>query len=372
MAILNKVAAVACGNTTFSRDDLPIEKILLQATKDLFDNNQNVSQKDIEAVLVSTNDNSKYLAAILSELSGIQPKVSHTIESLCNSGTNAIVSGFSHIAAGICDVVLIVGADRFDNPGQILEWDKSRGEFKHPVYWASIFTNSYKREYGISDEDLAIVSAKNHKNAQLNPYAYSKKSFTVQEILNSKKITDDLKILDCSYPCTGASAILLANEERASEFTDRPVWISGIGQKTLSAGFTKSPDFSSMESIKTAAKTAYAMAKTNPTEIDLVELHDAFSVCEPMALEALKLTEKGAGAKYCRNLFETDDNTVNPRGGLLGSGHPLGATGVAQTNEVVRQLQGKADRRQIKNPSRGLVQNMSAAATSSTVLILES
>ncbi len=369
---MNKVAAVAYGNTKFTRDDTTIEKILLEATKDLFDNNQNLSQKDIDAVLVSTNDNSKYLSAILSELSGIQPKVSHTIESLCNSGTNAIVSGYSHIASGICDVALVVGADRFDNPGQILEWDKARGEFKHPIYWASIFTKSYKREFGLSEEDLALVAVKNHKNAQMNPNAFSKKPYTLQEILDSKNITDDLKMLDCSYPCTGSSAILLASEEKAPHLTDDPAWIKGIGQKTISAGFTKSPDFVSMQSSQTAAEAAYSMAKTDSSKMDLIELHDAFSVCEPMALEAMHFVPKGDGTKYCKNLFETGDNKVNPRGGLLGAGHPLGATGIAQTIEIVQHLQGKAGKRQRENVKQGLVHNMSAAATSSTVLILES
>ena len=94
---MNKVAAVSFGNTKFSKEDTPIEQKLLESTKDLFEQTPNLSQKDIDAVLVSTNDNTKYLSAILSELSGISPKISHTVESLCNSGTNTIVSGISYI-----------------------------------------------------------------------------------------------------------------------------------------------------------------------------------------------------------------------------------------------------------------------------------
>ena len=369
---MNKVAAVSFGNTKFTQEDIPIEQKLLESTKNLFENTSNLDQNDVDAVLVSTNDNTKYLGAILSELSGIHPKISHTVESLCNSGTNTIVSGLSYIAAGLVDIVLVAGADRFDSPGQILEWDKARGEFKHPIFWASIFTKSYKRNFGASDEDLATVSAKNHKNAKNNPYAYTNKEFSVQDVLESRELTSDLRLYDCSRPCTGSSAILLASEKFAKKFTDSPVWITGIGQKTTSAGFTKNLDFTLMESTVESGKVAFSMAKKNPSEIDVMELHDAFSVCEPLALEDLGFAQKGKGYKVTKELYETENNFVNPRGGLIGSGHPLGATGIAQTNEIVSQLQGKSKNRQVNDAKIGLVHNMSAAATSSTVLVLES
>lgn len=369
---MNKVAAVSFGDTKFSQEDLPIEQKLLESTKNLFEQTPNLSQNDIDAVLVSTNDNTKYLSAILSELSGISPRISHTIESMCNSGTNAVVAAMSYIASGLADVVLVAGGDRFDGPGQILQWDNSRGEFKHPIFWASIFTGAYKREFNVSDETLAYVSAKNHRNAKNNPNAYSDMEPSIRDVLNSRELTGDLRLYDCSRPCTGASAILLASESIASKFTDTPVWILGTGQKTTSAGFTKNPKFTQMESTNIAAKDAFLSAKKSPADVDVIELHDAFSICEPLALEDLGLIGKGKGADYSKELFETDDNSVNPRGGLIGCGHPLGATGIAQTNEVVSQLQGKAKKRQIQGAKTGLIHNMSAAATSSTVLVLES
>ena len=134
-----KVAIAGYGITKFSKEDLKIESILRDSTKNLFDSNPNLNQKDIDAVLVSTNNNSKYLSAILSESVGIKPKIAHSIESLCNSGTNSIVSAYAYISSGLADTVLVSGAERFDSPGQILEWDGLRGEFKHPIFWASIF-----------------------------------------------------------------------------------------------------------------------------------------------------------------------------------------------------------------------------------------
>lgn len=368
---MNKVAIVGYSDTKFSVDDIPIESSLIAAVKLLFEQTQNLDQKDVDVVLTSTNDNKKYLSPIVSELSGITPKISHNVENLCNSGTNATVSAFSYIASGLADVALVIGAERFDSPGQVLQWDDSRGEFKHPIFWASMFTKAHKRKFGTTDEQLAYVSAKNHKNALDNPTAYNPKKYTIEEIMNSKKLTDDLRLLDCSRPCTGSSAILLVSEKTAKKFTDTPIWISGIGQKTTSASFTKN-DLTSIESTRFAAQDAFLMSKASPERIDVAEIHDAFTICELMVLEDLGITQKGKAGQFVLDLYNTNDKKINPRGGLIGAGHPLGATGIAQVAEITRQLQGKSGKRQTENPKIGLVQNMSAAATSSTVLILES
>ena len=337
----------------------------------LFQKNPSIEKKDIDGVLVSTNNNSKYLAPVLSEMVGIQPKIAHSIESLCNSGTNSLVSAFSYISSGLADMVLVSGAERYDSPGQILEWDNSRGEFKHPIFWASIFSKSYKRKYEITDEQLATVSVKNHKQAQANPNALSKKTYSIQDVINSKKLTDDLRLLDCSRPCTGSASIILASEEITKKNSENPVWISGIGQKTISAGFTKNPSLTSMESTKIAAQSALKMSKHSIEDVDVAEVHDAFTVCEPMALESLGFTSPGKGTSMIDDLHKTNNFKINPRGGLIGTGHPLGATGISQTIEIVQQLQNNAEKRQTDKANVGLIHNMSAASTSSTVLVLE-
>ena len=367
-----RVAIAGFGSTKFSKEDIKIESVLMNATRDLFSNTPNLTQKDIDGVLVSSNSNSKYLSAILSEIVGIQPSIAHSVESLCNSGTNSIVSAYSYISSGLADVILVSGAERYDSPGQVLEWDKLRGEFKHPIFWASLFSKSYKRKYRITDEELALVSVKNHKQAVNNPYALSQKEFSIEDVLTSKKLTEDLRLLDCSRPCTGGASILLASENFCKNFTDCPIWISGIGQKTTSASFTKNITFDNMESTKIAATKAYEMSNHNSKDIDVLELHDAFSVCEPMALESLGMTDYGKGTEMVKEAYQTGDVKINPRGGLIGSGHPLGATGISQTIEIVQQLKSEAGKRQVDNPKIGLVHNMSAAATSSTVLVLES
>ena len=368
---MKKIGIAGYGSTKFSKNEIPIEELLVESTKQVFQTTSNLSQNLIDGVIVSTNDNSKYLGAIISERVGIKPKISHTIEHLCSSGTNAVISAFSYIAAGLADVILVTGGDVTGNPGQVLEWDQSRGGLNHPIYWGSMFTKAHKRKFNTTEEELAIVSAKNHKQAMDNPNSYSHEPYTISQIMNSKIITDDLRMLDCSYPCSGSASILLASEDIIKKFTDTPIWISGIGQKTNSASFTKN-DLTNLSSTISASKDAYVMADTNSSDIDVAEVHDAFSVCELMAVKDLGLTAEFSSTEFIRNLFNTGDRKINPRGGLIGAGHPLGATGISQIIEITQQLQNNAEKRQINNVKKGLIHNMSAAATSSTVLILES
>lgn len=368
---MNKVGIAAFGLVKFSLEDKPVESLLLHSVKSLFENCPNLTKKDIDGVLVSTNHNSKYLSPILSEISGIEPKIAHSVENLCNSGSNAIVSAYSYVASGLAESVLVSGAERYDSPGKILEWDKSRGEYSHPIYWASIFTKSYKQKYAVKDEDLALVSFKNHRQSRENPNALQSEDYTIEDILNSKKVTEELRLLECSRSCTGGAAILISSEKKIRELTDCPIWITGIGQKTTSAGFTKNTLFSSMESSTIAARNALTMANCQPKELDVIELHDAFSVCEPMALESIGLASEGKGMTIVKEGISSNNFKINPRGGLIGAGHPLGATGIAQTIEIMQQLQHNADSRQVDSPKKGLIHNMAAASTSSTVLVLE-
>jgi len=367
---MNKVAIIGTGETKFSKNDGDVEELLVESTNDCINSTKNCELNDIDGVLVSTNNNSNYMGAILSEMTGIKPKISHSIEHLCSSGTNAIISAYSYISSGLADMVLVSGADSATNPGQVLKWDISRGEFEHPIFWGSMLTKNHKRKFHTTEEELAIVSAKNHKHAMDNPRAYSNEPRTISEVMNSKQITADLRILDCSRSCSGSSSIILASEEKAEEISENPIWINGIGQKTTSASFTKN-NLDEIFSTRIAAENAFKMAKISPEQVDVAEVHDAFSVCELMALSEIGFTTNENSGEFVRNLFNTGNRMINPRGGLIGAGHPLGATGISQTVEIVNQLQEKCDKRQISNARTGLIKNMSAAGTSSSIMVLQ-
>ncbi len=369
---MNRVAVAAAGITKFSKTEKPLDLMMLSSIRQVFENAKNLEQNDVDVVLTSTNANRNYIANIVSELSGIRPKISHSVESLCNSGTNSLVSAYAYVSSGLADVALVVGADKADNPGLVLDWDMSRGEYAHPIFWSSMFTSAHMRRYDTSLEDLAYVSVKNHRNALDNPNAYFEKSFSLEDVMHSKNLTENVRLLDCSMPCDGAAAVIVCSEEKATKFTDTPIWISGIGQKTISASFTKNTDLASMESTRNAVAEAYHMSGKNANDVDVVELHDAFSVCEIIELEDMGFCQKGQGSKLVRDLYDTNNKKVNPRGGLIGAGHPLGATGLAQVIEIYHQLGGIAGKRQVSHAKTGLVHNMSAGSTSSTVLVLES
>jgi acetyl-CoA C-acetyltransferase len=236
-----------------------------------------------------------------------------------------------------------------------------------PVHWAALFAKAHMRKYGTSEEEMAMVSVKNRGNASKNPNALFRNPVTLDEVMTSRKIADPLKLLDCSAPCDGASAVLLASEEKAKKLTDDPVWIRGIGQYTSSASFANATvDLCSVEAAKAAAQGAYKMSRTKPSQIDVAEVHDAFTILEILAYEDLGFAKKGMGGKF----VEQDNIAINTRGGIIGRGHPVGATGVAQVVEIADQLAGSAGEAQVKGCRTGLVHNLAAAGSSATVIVM--
>jgi acetyl-CoA C-acetyltransferase len=296
---------------------------------------------------------------------GIRPKMSQRIDNLCNSGTNAIATAYSLIASEMCELALVIGAEKADSTGSKLVWDLTRGSFMLPVHWAAIFAKAHMSKYGTTEEQMAEIAVKNRKNAAKNPNALFRTPVTLEEVLKSKKIADPVKLLDCSAPCNGASAVILASERKAREMTDNPVWILGIGQRTNSASFANSTsDLTMIQAARLAARDAYEASRTRPSDIDVAEVHDAFTILEIIAMEDLGFVTDSPRSSNRHEI------AINPRGGILGTGHPVGATGVAQTAEIAAQLAGDAGDTQVKDCKRGLVHNLAAAGSSATVMIM--
>ncbi len=362
---MRRVAISSWATSKFAKDSkMPLLELACEPCARILKNS--VSGKEIDAVLFSSCSTDQYSSTIISEMLGIQPKASHRIDNLCNSGTNAVASAFAMIASGLCDSALVIGAEKADSPGNKLLWDITRGSFMFPVHWAAIFAKAHMRKYGTTEEQMAGVSVKNHRNAAKNPQALFRKEVTLNEVMNSKRIADPIKLLDCSAPCDGASAVLLVSEEKAKKL-DNPVWIKGIGQQTNSASFANATgELTTIEAAKRAARYAFEMSQTKPSQIDVAELHDAFTILEILAYEDLGFAKKGEGGKF----VDQNEIAINPRGGIIGCGHPVGTTGVAQVAEIASQLAGKAGKRQIKGCKTGLVHNLAAAGSSATVIIM--
>ena len=360
-----QVYASAYGLAKFRKDDTSIYSLAIESARDLI-NRFKVDKGSIDGLIIATSSIEPYLASIVAEMLGIKPKVAYKHEQICSSGTSAIASAYAHISSGLCKNILVIGVDRYDTIGSILTWDKSRGNFKHPAHWAALYAKAYMRRFNAKHEQLAMVSVKNRLNALKNPYAFFNSAIDVKDVLDSKIVVEPLRLYECSYKCNGSSSILLTSEP-----SDKQVRIIGIGESSLGASIASIDSLTSIVSSVYAAREAYSMANVKPDDVDVVELHDAFSICQILALEDLGFARKGYGARLMEDIFDDNYNiSINPRGGLLGSGHPIGATGIAQMVEVLMQLRHEARDRQVKDARIGLVHNMAAAGTSSNVIIM--
>ncbi len=210
----------------------------------------------------------------------------------------------------------------------------------------------YMNRYGITEEECAQVSVKNHGNALDNPNAQLGMKITVDDVMNSRKISDPLKLYDISPISDGACCIIIANEDRAKKFTKNPpVWMNGVGF-CIDAFQLGDRDLSECKALEKAAAMAYKMAgiKDPRKEIDLAEIYDAYTYQELMWTEGLGLCGKGEGGKLVASgaTARDGDIPVNPSGGLL-SGHPVISAGLYRIVEAVNQIRGQAGKMQVKD-----------------------
>ena len=197
---------------------------------------------------------------------------------------------------------------------------------------------------------LASVAVKNHHNGALDPYAHFQNEITVDQALAAPAVCSPLHLLDCCPQTDGAAATLLVSAERAHEFTDNPVYVAGFGVATDHPYLHEKTSFVGLDATVLASQRAYAMAGVGPSDIDVAEVHDCFTITEILDIEDLGFVDKGKGgiASLEGETSLTGRIPVNPSGGLLAKGHPIGATGVAQMTECWWQLRGQAEGRQVE------------------------
>lgn len=228
---------------------------------------------------------------------------------------------------------------------------------------AALQARKYMVQYGVTEEQFAKVSVKNHQNAKKNPFAQLPLDLTVQDVLASRMLADPLKLLDASPISDGACAVILAGEKAAKKSPKTPVWIKGVGHCTDHYHLSDR-DLADVTVLNTAAQKAYAMAGiTNPREeIHVAEVYDAFSYMELMWTEGLDFCSRGEGGKLIDSgVTEMDgDLPVNPSGGVL-SAHPVLAAGLARIAEVVLQIRGEAGARQIPGAKIGIAHGIEGA-----------
>ena len=278
------------------------------------------------------------------------------IENACPSGSDAFRIGAMAVASGVHDVVLVIGVEKMRDKSTE-EGLLARAASGHPVYTRgesapvlfSPFATRHMHEFGTTREMLASVAVKNHHNGTLDPYAHFRNEVTVEQVLKAPPVCHPLHLLDCCPQTDGAAATILVNAERAREFTDDPVYVAGFGVATDHPYLHEKTTFTGLPATVKAAERAYAMAGIGPADVDMAEVHDCFTITEILDIEDLGFCEKGKGGivSIQGETALTGRIPVNPSGGLLAKGHPIGASGVAQLTECWWQLRGAAGGRQV-------------------------
>ncbi len=285
------------------------------------------------------------------------------VENACSSGAVAVHLASQALRLGDYQTVLVFGVEKLtalgggtlplENSDYKTEWNSSRGLIMPAVY--AMRARRYIEEHGIDPGVLADISVKNHDHACLNPYARYNKPMSRDEVLASRMVADPLTLYQCCPSSVdGAAAIVLTTRTVSKGQPPVRLLASSVQSGRHEPGCDD--DITSAEITTRTANLAYEQASVGPQDIDVIELHDAFTIAELLYYEALGLCPRGEAARMVEEKQTSLGGrvVVNPSGGLLGKGHPLGATGVAQMVEIVWQLEGRAGARQVNNARLGL------------------
>jgi len=386
---MRDVAVIGVGLTKFGELwDKSFRQLIAEAgAKAILDSG--IEGKDIDEMYVGSMSSGRFVGqehvgALVADASGFSNVhiPSTRVEGACASSGMAVRQGYLSISSGASDVVVVGGMEKMNDvsgasaTGTLAtaadqEWEAFFGA-TFPGLYAMIATR-HMYEYGTTKEQLAQVAVKNHANGALNPYAQYQREINLEQALNATPVAYPLGLLDCSPVTDGAASIVLCEAVRAKKYIDNPIKIIGSGQGSDTLALHGRRDICTLDASVHAAKKAYEQSHKKPADIDVAEVHDCFTIAEICAIEDLGFVKKGEGGKAIDNKITTRDGSlpVNTSGGLKAKGHPVGATGVAQIIEIVLQLQGRAEKRQIKDARIGLAHNVGGSGATCVIHIME-
>jgi acetyl-CoA C-acetyltransferase len=315
------------------------------------------------------------VASALVDRLNLMPAAADRIENGPASGGSAIKNGYLAVASGYHDVVLVVGGEKMrevigpKSTDIVASMTHPQAEYIYGVTlpaMAGMFARLYMDKYGVTRENMADVAIKNQNNGLLNPYAHIQMRITKEGILthpqahiNNPVVADPLHLYDCCPVSDGAAAVILTTPEIAKKLKKPPISLAGVGQATDTHTLQERDDPTDLKAVTIAAEKAFKMAGIKPKDIDVAELHDAFTILEIAESEHVGFFKKGEGGKAV-SAGETQIGgklPINPSGGLKARGHPVGATGTAQVVELVWQLRGEAGERQVEGAENGFSLN---------------
>ncbi|MFP8957052.1 thiolase domain-containing protein [Natrialbaceae archaeon A-CW3] len=386
---MHQARIVGVGMTNFGVHDQPLPELFADAAFDAFDD-AGLEGSAIDAFFLGNamggqTERDTHLAPTLASHIGLAGIPCQRYEDACATSSNAFKHAVRAVEAGHHDVVLVGGVERctpatgLGTPEMTSVFaSAAHRQYEQPTGLSfpgvfGLLTTRHMHEYGTTEEELAAVAVKNHQHGTMNPRAQFGKETTIEEVLESPIVASPFHLLDCCPFSDGAAAVVVANEDAATDLSSEAVTVSGVGHATDVIPLAEKADFTATQSARDAAEAAYAEAGVGPDDIDVVELHDCFTGAEVLAIEALGFFEDGEGGKAAME-GETAIGgriPVNPSGGLKAKGHPIGATGVAQLVELTEHLRGEAGERQVEGATRGLAHNLGGDAGTTIVSILE-
>ncbi len=314
-----------------------------------------------------------------SVISGLIPKSNIPIigiETACASASTALYQAI--LSLNRFENIMVLGVEKMTNGDKLsiqnnisAAGDRLLDQYQGLIFPASyaLIAQQHMLQYGTTLDDLALVSLKNHQNANLNELAhFYNTKVDLEKIKNSPIICSPLRLFDCCPASDGAAAIIISRNKK----TNRDIKIIASAMATDVISLSQRKNFTSFKAAKIAAKEAYKQARIKPSEIDVAEVHDCFTIAELIAMEDLGFIKEGGSKDMVREGRTTlqGDIPINTDGGLKADGHPIGATGAAEIIELVKQLRGEAEKRQIAGAEVGLAHNIGGTGGTALIHIL--
>ena len=383
---MRSVSIIGIGSTVFGkqRERSPVD-LAVEACREAF-GDASVTLDQIEGfylgnALAEILNGQGGLAGMVGRELGLPPRVPFTrVEGACASAGIALRHGYLAIAHGMSDIILAAGVEKMSSAptttvtaalGCYADGQRDgRSGLTFPGFFGLV-ARRHMYQYGTTREQLAAVTVKNHANGNKNPRAYLRELVTIEDVAESRLICDPLRLYDCSPISDGAAAVVLCPTELAREFTDDPIQILASAQTSGPTHVGAISDMTAFPATIEAASQAYETAGVGPADIDVVELHDCFTMAEIIDSEDLGFFPKGEGGPAVESGATSigGQTPINPSGGLLSRGHPVGATGLAQVYEITQQLRGTASN-QVEGAEVGLAHNLGGTGMVATVTIL--
>nr|KXH71996.1 MAG: acetyl-CoA acetyltransferase [Candidatus Thorarchaeota archaeon SMTZ1-83] len=341
---------------------------------------------DIDAICIGNMSAGRFtgqehLGALAADMGGLGNIPSYSVEAACASGGAAVRQAYMAIRSGEHDAMMVLGMEKMSDVTQTeamntmsvasdWEWEGLGGATFPALY--ALMARRHMYEYGTTEEQLSLVTVKNHANAAHNPYAQFQRPVPLEVVMRSGFIADPIRVLHSSPVSDGAAGLVMCSEEKARELTDTPIFIEASTQASDTLALHDRKSITRMDSVIISSREALKRAGLEMDDIGVIELHDSFTISEIIQMEDIGIAKKGEGGKVVEEGVTQIGGKfpVNTSGGLKARGHPIGATGVAQIVELVYQLRGEAAGRQVEGAERGMAVNIGGTGATSIVHIL--